>query len=310
MRVAREEISVSTDGDFYRNILESIGDGVYFVDRERRISFWSRGAERISGYQEDQVMGSSCADGLLMHVDDNGTSLCHSCCPLAATLADGQVRETQVYLHHAGGHRVPVLVRTAPIRGPSGKIEGAVETFSDNSSLMAALKRVRELSAVAVTDPLTGIGNRRSIELKLEGCLAECRRLEATAGVMFIDVDHFKGVNDTFGHDVGDKVLRMVAETLKHNLRSSDSLGRWGGDEFLALLLDINAERLLATAEKLRMLVANSYLSLGTVDLRATISLGATLTRPDDTPEILIKRADALLYESKSAGRNRFTLAA
>ena len=297
-------------GEFYRSILESIGDGVYFVDRERRISFWSQGAERISGYPEDRAVGISCAEGLLMHVDDNGRALCQNGCPLAATLADGQVRETQVYLHHARGHRVPVLVRTAPIYGPSGEIDGAVETFSDNSSLMAALKRVRELSAVAITDPLTGIGNRRSIELKLEGCLAECRRLGVAAGVLFIDIDRFKGVNDTFGHDVGDRVLRMVAETLKHNLRSSDSLGRWGGEEFLALLLDIDAEQLLLAAEKLRMLVANSYLSLGKVDLRVTISLGATLTRLDDTPETLIKRVDSLMYESKSAGRNRFTLAA
>ena len=301
---------METGGEFYRSIIESIGDGVYFVDRERRISFWSQGAERISGYPEDGVLGRSCSDGLLMHVDDNGTALCRSGCPLEATLADGQVRETQVYLHHACGHRVPVLVRTAPTYGPSGEIEGAVETFSDNSSLMAALKRVRELSAVAVTDPLTGIGNRRGIELKLEGCLTECRRLGTAAGVLFIDIDHFKDVNDTFGHDVGDKVLRMVAETLKHNLRSSDSLGRWGGEEFLALLLDIDAESLLATAEKLRMLVANSYLNLGVVDLRVTISMGATLTRPDDTPETLIKRVDSLMYESKSAGRNRFTLAA
>lgn len=301
---------MSTDGDFYRSILESIGDGVYFVDRERRISYWSQGAERITGYEDDRVLGSSCADGLLMHVDDNGTSLCHDGCPLAATLADGQSREAQVYLHHAGGYRVPILLRTTPIYGPSGEIEGAVETFSDTSSLMAALKRVRELSVAVVTDPLTEIGNRRFIELKLEGCLAESRRLRAAAGVLFIDIDDFKRANDTFGHDIGDKVLKMVAGTLKHNLRSSDSLGRWGGDEFLALLLDVNSEQLQATAEKLRMLVANSYLSLGTVDLRVTVSLGATLTRPDDTPETLIKRVDSVLYESKSTGRNRFTVAA
>ena len=108
---------MSTDGDFYRSILESIGDGVYFVDRDRRISYWSQGAERITGYADDRVLGNSCADGLLMHVDDNGTSLCHDGCPLAATLADGQAREAQVYLHHCGGYRVPILLRTTPIYG-------------------------------------------------------------------------------------------------------------------------------------------------------------------------------------------------
>lgn len=294
--------------DFYRVILENITDGVYFCDRDRRIAYWNAGAERITGYSAEEVRGSSCADGILMHVDERGTSLCKEGCPVSDTLADGRSRETQAYLHHQAGHRVPVLVRTNPIFAPDGQIEGVLETFSDNSALLDALQRVNELSLQTETDPLTGVGNRRSMVVKLDACVHEKRRSRANTGVLFIDIDHFKQVNDTYGHDAGDRVLMMVAQTLKHNLRTSDALARWGGEEFIALLLDIDETSLAATAEKLRILVANSFIKVGSTELRVTISLGATLVRPGDTRESLVARADSLLYRSKTAGRNRYTL--
>jgi diguanylate cyclase (GGDEF)-like protein/PAS domain S-box-containing protein len=294
--------------DFYKVILENISDGVYFCDRERRIVYWNGGAERITGYSAKQVRGSSCADGILTHVDQQGTSLCQNGCPLSATLADGQPREAHAYLHHRAGHRVPVVIRTNPIYSPDGDVEGVIETFSDNSALLNALRRVDELSIETETDPLTGVGNRRGMITKLDACVGEKRRAQATTGVLFVDIDHFKNVNDTYGHDTGDRVLKMVAQTLKHNLRATDGLARWGGEEFLALLLHTNENSLGTTAEKLRMLVARSYLKVDDSAVRVTISLGATLIRPADTRESLVARADALLYRSKSAGRDRYTL--
>ena len=110
-----------------------------------------------------------------------------------------------------------------------------METFTDNSALIEALRRVDELSHETEIDALTGGGNRRSM-MKLQACVAECAEVDQKAGVLFVDIDHFKDVNDTYGHEAGDRVLKMVAQTLKHNLRSSDVLARWGGEEFLALL--------------------------------------------------------------------------
>jgi diguanylate cyclase (GGDEF)-like protein/PAS domain S-box-containing protein len=294
----------------YRTILENISDGAYFCDRDQRITYWNAGAERITGFTGEQMRGSSYSEAAFMHVDERGASLSKEASPLSATLVDGLVRETQAYLHHCSGHRVPVLVRTIPIYGPDGEIEGVAETFSDSSALLAALRRVNELSVETETDPLTGIGNRKSMEVKLDACITECCRLGAIPGVLFCDIDHFKNVNDTFGHEVGDRVLKMVAETLKNNLRTSDVLARWGGEEFMALLHHVTKKSLAATAERLRMLVADSYLQVDGTQLRVTISLGATPLRPSDTPQTLVARADSLLYRSKSEGRNRYTLAA
>ena len=297
------------NSELYETILDHVTDGVYVCDRERRITYWNAAAERITGYAAEQVRGTSCADGILMHVDDQGNELCRHGCPVSATLTDGQPREARVYVHHHEGHRVPVLVRTHPVRSATGEIEGVIETFSDNSALLDALRQVEELSLQTETDPLTEVGNRRSMMARLDLRVSGKRRSKARTGVLFIDIDNFKLVNDTYGHETGDRVLKMVAQTLKHNLRTTDALSRWGGEEFLALLTDVDERSLTKTAEKLRVLVAKSYLAVGDDVVRVTISLGATLVRPDDTPETLVARADTLLYQSKAEGRDRVTFA-
>ena len=298
------------DRDFYKDIIDNLYDGVYFVDCERVITYWNKGAERITGYKGDQVVGRSCRDNLLNHITANGVQLCLSQCPLAACMADGNVREADVFLHHANGYLIPVLVRAAPLRDAQGNIIGAVETFSSDLGMVTLRQQVRELRRTARTDILTGISNRQHLEGRLRALLAEYEQQGSGMSVLFMDIDHFKQVNDTYGHEVGDKVLRMIAATLKHNLRATDVVGRWGGEEFMALLYDVSSfEVLQMIAEKLRTLVENSRLDLVDQSLTVTISIGATLMQPHDTPEAIVRRVDALMYQSKQAGRNRVSVA-
>jgi diguanylate cyclase (GGDEF)-like protein/PAS domain S-box-containing protein len=296
---------------FYETALAGVGDGVCFCDKSRLITYWNESAERITGYKAEEVRGSSCAEGLLAHVDAEGTPLCDTMCPLVAALAAGETRESEVFLHHKEGHRVPVRIRTFPVYDGAGRLEGAAQIFTDNSALLAALESVERLSVQADIDPLTGVGNRRSMQARIDAHAAERRRAGSSVGLLFIDIDHFKAINDDFGHGTGDRVLRMVAETIRHNLRTSDSLARWGGDEFLALLHRVDAQSLQALAEKLRALVASSFLILGNgAGLSVTVSIGGTLLRQGETAHTAVARADHLLYESKTRGRNRLTWAA
>ena len=106
------------DKQFYQGLLDQISDGVYFVTLDRRITYWNGGAERITGYAADEVLGRSCSEGILRHVDDAGRQLCLDGCPLAAVMKDGKPREAHVYLHHKDGHRVPVTVRGQALRNP------------------------------------------------------------------------------------------------------------------------------------------------------------------------------------------------
>lgn len=291
--------------NLYRDIVENMRDGIYFVDRDRRITFWNRGAERITGYLAAEVVGSRCSDNLLIHVDAAGRQLCRGACPLMASMTDGASHEAEVFLHHKQGHRLPVWVQTSPLLDDEGRFTGAVEVFTETSTRQALSQQVEELKKLALIDPLTELPNRRHFEAQLHSQLEELRRSRVSFGLLFIDIDHFKQVNDLHGHSVGDQVLSTVAKTLLHAIRPFDLAARWGGEEFTGIFPHAQAEDLLGIADRLRILVANSPAETDTGPLTVTISIGGTVASPDDSPATLLKRADDLLYQSKANGRNR-----
>ncbi len=132
------------DEAFYKSLLDSMADGVYFVDTDRRITSWNKAAERITGYTAREVLGRSCADNVLRHVDESGRELCVAGCPLAAVVQDGRMREARVYLHHKLGHRTPVDVRATAMRDAAGKIMGAVEIFHAASERLNILEEIEK----------------------------------------------------------------------------------------------------------------------------------------------------------------------
>ncbi|HPD56068.1 MAG TPA: GGDEF domain-containing protein [Smithellaceae bacterium] len=291
----------------YRKIVDNLYDGLYIVNKERVIQYWNKAAERISGFTAAEVIGKSCADKILTHVDKEGHDLCGGLCPLVFTVTEGQVCEAEVFLHHKEGHRVPVFVRTAPLIGKDNSIIGAVELFTDMSNFKADELRIKELEEMALLDNLTRLANRNHIERELTMRLEESKRFNVRFGIIFLDIDHFKKVNDTYGHDMGDRVLKFVADTLAKNIRPFDLVGRWGGEEFIAIIRNANENVLIELSNRLRMLVEKSYIVLADDKLNVTISIGTTIVRGDDDINSIIKRADELLYQSKRAGRNRLT---
>jgi diguanylate cyclase (GGDEF)-like protein/PAS domain S-box-containing protein len=296
------------DESFYKSLLDSMADGVYFVDMERRITFWNKAAERITGYTAQEVLGKSCADNILRHVDEAGREPCVEGCPLAAVVQDGRLREARVYMHHKLGHRTPVDVRATAMRDVAGKIVGAVEIFHAASERINVLDEIEKLRKEVLTDPLTGVGNRRYAEMRLEECEKDEREYGVPYGVLFVDIDHFKAVNDTWGHGVGDKVLRMVAGVLEGAVRSLDTPCRWGGEEFVVLCRNISEEGLRALGERLRMLIEKSWLDHQGERIAVTASIGGALCRPGEPAQDVVERADRQLYRSKADGRNRVSL--
>ena len=290
------------------DVLENLHDGLYCTDTHRVITFWNHAAERITGYPAAEVLGRSCAANILVHVDTDGRSLCRGLCPLAMTRADCVGREAEVFLRHRDGHRVPVLVRTGPLKDRAGQVVGGVELFTDLSNILANNSRVRELEQLALLDTLTQLANRAYLQREIEARFEEMRRYGIPFGLLFMDIDFFKRFNDTYGHDVGDAVLKLVANTFTANSRAFDVYGRWGGEEFVGVIRSIDAEDLVVLGNRMRVLVNQSFLMHDEARLGVSISLGATVAKPDDTAESLIKRADQLLYRSKKEGRNRLTL--
>ncbi len=292
----------------YEEILDNMADGLYFTDLNRVITYWNHGAERISGFGAHEVVGRSCAESILTHVDMDGNYLCDSMCPLYATILDGEPREAEVYLHHKDGHRVPVAVRVTQLRDNSGEVIGGVELFTDMSSQEAHRMRVKELERMALLDQLTQLANRAYLEEELAKRLEDYEDKQVPFGLLFMDIDFFKKFNDTYGRDVGDEVLKVVANTLTTNARPFDVYGRWGGEEFLGVIRHIEASDLEEIGNRMRTNIGASYLTSGDDRLSVTISIGATVIKPGDTVDDLVKRADTLLYQSKENGRDRVTL--
>jgi diguanylate cyclase (GGDEF)-like protein/PAS domain S-box-containing protein len=298
----------SAEEGFLGRLLDRIWDGVYFVDAERRITYWNKGSEAISGFEREQVIGRRCFDNILRHVDQEGKLLCLDGCPLAATIADGKERNMEAFLHHRDGHRVPVTIWAAPISDENGEIVGAVETFRDDTARAEAVERAKQLEEMAFLDSLTGVGNRRFAEFALAERIGEWERYGWPFALLFIDLDHFKQVNDEYGHAAGDQVLRMVARTLQGVARAHDFVGRWGGEEFVMIVTGVYEEGLAAVAERVRSLVERSGLRTERAEIGITVSIGAVVVDSEDTAETLIRRADERMYRSKAEGRNRVTL--
>ncbi|MBN1945171.1 MAG: GGDEF domain-containing protein [Bradymonadales bacterium] len=293
------------EASLYRTILEELYDGVYFVDRQKVVTFWNKGAQRLTGYTREEMIGAHCSARLLSHTDVEGQCMCNGRCPMSKVLATGQPLQAELFFHHKKGHRMPVLTRNSPIVDQAGSVIGAAQIFSDHSTHRELTSRIQELETLALLDPVTAQPNRRYLESLLSSRFNELRRYYLPFAVQMIDIDHFKEVNDRWGHDVGDAVLKMVAETLQHTLRAFDVIGRWGGDEFLAILPHIDHSHLTMVSERIRRMVEQSFLHQHHDIVRVTISVGATMACQSDTITTLLQRADSLLLEAKKLGRNQ-----
>ncbi len=212
-----------------RAIFDMLHEGLYTVDRDRRITYWNQSAQRITGFSDDDACGQGCSENMLVHVNAEGVRLCDGFCPIRQAINTGETVESHMFLRHRDGHRVPVDARVTPIRDESGEITGAAQAFSERVTMCTVDDPIGELECFALVDDLTGLANRRMLRSALETKFAEMNRYRWRFGVLFLDIDHFKRVNDQHGHDIGDEVLKVVSNTLLSNVRTLDIAGRWGG---------------------------------------------------------------------------------
>ncbi len=304
----RDAAIADSVGKLEQTVIDNLYDGVYFVDRGRRIRYWNQGAEKLSGFASHEVVGHKCFDNLLNHVDAAGTSLCRTQCPLAATMRDGEPREAEIFLRHRDGHRVPVQIRSAAVRDRVGDIIGAVEIFHDSSNLSTMRQEVSELRDQAMHDALTGLPNRRHFDMAMSSRIAELAGYGRRFGLMIADIDKFKLVNDVYGHATGDVALQSVARTLLAASRQGDDIARFGGEEFALTVTDVDTPTIRAIGERFRALIETTLVRADDGDIKVTVSIGGTLGKVGDTAETIFARADAALYAAKAGGRNQVRL--
>jgi two-component system cell cycle response regulator len=232
-------------------------------------------------------------------------------------LATGAILGALTFSLLVGRHRARRLARHADLLAQSGTDGPAIAPprFADpvlSASIARLAGRIAEVEALAATDPLTRLLNRLACLRILQVEIERANRYGRALAVALIDIDHFKRVNDTHGHAVGDEVLRHVAAVLRANVRGVDSLGRYGGEEFLLVMPETDIEGALASTENLRRLVAGSKLSMPELGIRVTISVGLTGSSAGGEAvsgvfelDRVLREADAAMYTAKALGRNQ-----
>jgi diguanylate cyclase (GGDEF)-like protein len=193
-------------------------------------------------------------------------------------------------------HRVAIAAKERALNAQK-ELEQAYQKVRDNEA------RITELM---LTDPLTGVANRRALSERLEEEIQRARRYEQSLGVVMTDLDFFKSINDTYGHSAGDKVLKLFANIMRHTIRETDFIARYGGEEFVIVAPDIEPEGLNEFTNRIREALRTS--DIPGIDRYVTASYGATLLNDKDGLNSLLTRADEALYASKENGRDCFTL--
>lgn len=300
-------------------IVQSIDVGVVVLDREYRIDVWNTFMENRSGRLPEEARKQSFFE-LFPEVDE---AWFRRKVESVATLGTPSftIWEQRPYLLRFKNYQ-PITgledfmyqnTTLMPLKGLSGRIEqicliiyDVTDVATNRRQLQAANKELQRLSS---TDRLTGLFNRGHWEEMLRQEYARHRRYERNAALVMFDIDHFKAINDTFGHQAGDAVIQQTADLIQQSARDADIAGRYGGEEFVVLLPDTDSEGALIFAERLRQSIEAHDVVHEGEHIRFTISLGiADLSQPTSGYAQLIERADQALYASKSAGRNQSTL--
>jgi diguanylate cyclase (GGDEF)-like protein/PAS domain S-box-containing protein len=277
-------------------LVEQAPDAIVGVSADGTINVWNRGAERLYGYREPEALGASLTK-LVPDSDASGERR------VLRRVMAGETVERDTRRLRKDGVLIEVSVLSAPIRDGAGKVVAASEIARDISVRKQADARLQHLAS---HDPLTGLLNRRGFEAELERAVAFAKRYELETALVIVDIDHFKLVNDTYGHRAGDAALQRLADLMRKRLRTTDVIGRLGGDEFAVILPGIEPGQARRVAGEILSALRNDRrVRVGSEVVALTASAGvARIGRGDVSTQDLLGEADSALYEAKQAGRD------
>jgi diguanylate cyclase (GGDEF)-like protein/putative nucleotidyltransferase with HDIG domain len=290
----------------YLYMLESLYDGFLIVDAEQHVITWNLGLETLTGRAVSEQLGRTWTPNALSYAGQDGRPLELADCPVQQSVDTGAPVSIAAQIPRPDSRMLKVEIQAIPLIDERGHWHGAVEIIRDfTRSGGKRPQEFRELQLAASRDALTSVANRGELETQLTAMVKQHHDdPEQPCSVIFLDADHFKQVNDTYGHTVGDKVLIELAHLLQHETYSGEVVGRYGGEEFVILCPGTDLEAAERRAERLRAAITRLRIPREP-NLQVSASFGVTAIEPGDSVESVLRRADKALYQSKEHGRNQ-----
>lgn len=288
------------------HLLESLYDGFYLIDSDMRVVVWNRGLESLLGFSAKEMLGKIWTDHEIAYTDMHSNPLAEGQLPLQRVLSTGRTITTSLRVQNMEGSWKELELQTIPLLDGDHRLYGVASIARDLSRSGRKPQEFRELRLAATRDPLTLVANRGELETQLAIHLRGQAKNEQNEpfSVIFVDIDHFKLINDTFGHTVGDKVLIELARLMQQEMYSGELVARYGGEEFVILCPDTDLETAFSRAERLRIAISKLIIP-DMLGRRVTSSFGVAKYETGDNVESLLKRADEALYLSKNRGRDQ-----
>ena len=296
------EKNLTLSRDYIQKVVDTLPDPTMVIDvGTYKLQLSNQSARSL--YNGGQEISRDTTCYRLSHKRDTPCTGMNEPCPIHEVMLTGQPVSVRHKHYDHRGKLLYIDVRSTPLFDPSGKqILQIVESHRDVTS---TVRMEKELQHLATTDRLTQVYNRLKFDDELKNQIEWARSTNNHLGLIMFDLDHFKQVNDSHGHDIGDLVLRNTVEMVQQHIRKSDTLARWGGEEFMIITPLTDSFELKTISESLRGKIAlQNHDTAGKV----TASFGGSILRPDDNFASLIKRVDAALYQSKQQGRDRCTI--
>jgi len=279
-------------------VFENTGEAIVVTNTDGVILDVNPAFTSILGYPEDEVIGENPRLFRSNRQDEHFYQM------MWRSLAETGSWRGEIWNKRRDGEVIPLLASITAIEGPDSEVQNYVAVYSD----ISALKQSQDqLTHLAHHDPLTGLPNRLLLDAHLEQAIKRAKRFKQRLGVIFLDLDHFKNVNDSLGHEIGDELLKQVAQLLRESIRNDDTVARISGDEFVLLIEDVvQADSIIQVLDKILHALDRPFEVLGHT-LRVTGSLGVSLYPDDgDNSGLLLRNADAAMYLAKSEGRNTY----
>jgi diguanylate cyclase (GGDEF)-like protein/PAS domain S-box-containing protein len=291
--------------ELYRMVLDSLPVAVCAVDRDGKVILWNDGAERVTGFLRQDVLGRLCSEAFLEHADTDNNPLKGNAIPLLETMRDGKCLTVRASLRKKSGQSVGVHVRTVPLRGDDGRMQGAAELFEEMIARTPANRRHNKLAVAGAVDQLTGILNHSMILAHLQEALSLHKVYPVPFCALCISIDGLTRIRERFGQAAVDATLHVVAQTLESALRPTDFLGRWLEQEFLVILTECNESDVTSVGERLRKMAQRAHVSWWGDTWSVTISIGATPVQDMDTSGGMVSRAEEGMRKGSGTGGNQ-----